>query len=364
MYCKDKPPESRYVREMNFLTPLSNWQALYRQLIICLLLAFGSFIVISQKADGEPFLLDLPINCVPGVDCWLVNLVDHDPTKGKLDFRCSDQLYDGHKGTDIAIRDLGVMREGVFVLAAAPGEIAALRDGMLDQIPGPDFRRAKKNFCGNGVVIRHAAGWETQYCHLRRKSILVNKGEKVLRGQPVGLVGLSGMTIFPHIHLTVRYRGKVVDPFVGVRRTKACGIGDEPLWSEPVLRNLAQDMTAIYNFGFASKSPNVHSIRAGLYRDQAIFRKAPAFIVWAEIFWVQPNDKLSLRVVGPDGEVVVDHRRVITKRQARQMVFAGKKKRGLLWPEGQYRGEVVVERVESSGLVSRYAAKRDIKLSE
>jgi D-3-phosphoglycerate dehydrogenase len=43
--------------------------------------------------------------------------------------------------------------------------------------------------CGNGVVIAHEDGWETQYCHMRRGSVAVQPGERVARGQTLGLVG-------------------------------------------------------------------------------------------------------------------------------------------------------------------------------
>ncbi len=278
------------------------------------------------------------------------------------DFQCSDHLYDGHKGTDIAIRDLNVMRQGVAVLAAASGEVVALRDGMLDQMPSVDFRREKKRFCGNGIVIRHKAEWETQYCHLRRNSILVERGEKVVGGQPIGLVGHSGMAMFPHVHLSVRHRGEVIDPFIGVGPARDCEVGAAPLWSASALRALAQDMTSIYNVGFANKRPVARSIREGVYREKAMPRNSPALILWAEIFWVRPNDKVRLRISGPNGEVVIDHLNVLERREARRMVFAGREKTGLFWPTGQYRGEVLVERIESSGRVSRYTAESNLFL--
>ena len=322
----------------------------------------GISIFATKSVDGGPPSLGLPIECTLGIDCWLVNLFDHDPSKGVRDFRCSDHLYDGHKGTDIGIRDLGAMRKGVYVLAAAPGEVVALRDGMLDHIPSADLQLAANRFCGNGIVIRHNAGWETQYCHLKRESILVKRGQKVVRGQPIGLVGHSGMTMFPHIHLSIRYNEREVDPFVGLNREKPCEIGERPLWRASVLRALSQDMTAIYNVGFAAKRPNVRSIREGLYRDLVFSRNIPALIFWAEIFWVRPGDKVRIRIFGPDGELVIDHRSVVKRRQARWMIFSGRKRLGLQWPSGQYRGEVLVEREETNARVFRYKAESNIIL--
>ena len=81
--------------------------------------------------------MELPVDCVAGETCWIVNYVDHDPTKGLKDYACGKATYnaqptDQHKGTDIAIRDLAVMRRGVAVLATAPGVVAGARDSLDD----------------------------------------------------------------------------------------------------------------------------------------------------------------------------------------------------------------------------------------
>lgn len=164
--------------------------------ILCLvgLVALGP----SPPRAAEPFRMDLPIDCEPGKDCWIVNYVDHDPTTGLRDYMCGKATYNAppgnrHKGTDFAIRDLAVMRAGVIVRAAAPGLVAGTRDGMKDvnlRKIGQEAVKGKE--CGNGVRITHGKGWATQYCHMLQGSIAVKKGESVKAGQPLGLVGLSG----------------------------------------------------------------------------------------------------------------------------------------------------------------------------
>ncbi len=160
--------------------------------------------------------LGLPLACMPGTDCWLVRLVDHDPGPGFADHRCGTLGSDGHDGTDFAIADPQRMAAGVPVLAAAAGVVQGVRDGMPDQPPQGrlvhDF--ADRN-CGNGVLLRHVDGWETQYCHLRQGSVRVAAGDRVEAGQPLGLVGMSGEANFPHVHLSVRREGVGIDPFTG-----------------------------------------------------------------------------------------------------------------------------------------------------
>src|SRR5215470_5343156 len=86
----------------------------------------------AGAAEAQP-ALHLPIDCTPGESCWIVNYVDLDPGSGTRDYTCGSRTYDGHRGTDIAIRDLAAMREGVKVLAAAEGEVRAVRDGEEDK---------------------------------------------------------------------------------------------------------------------------------------------------------------------------------------------------------------------------------------
>ncbi|MGI9493956.1 MAG: M23 family metallopeptidase, partial [Geminicoccaceae bacterium] len=47
-----------------------------------------------------PELLQLPIDCKPGQNCWVVRYVDHEPGPGVKDYACGNMTGDGHKGTD------------------------------------------------------------------------------------------------------------------------------------------------------------------------------------------------------------------------------------------------------------------------
>lgn len=65
---------------------------------------------------------------------------------------------------------------------------------------------------GNLVVIDHGNGVETRYGHLAL--IQINTGESVLAGQVIGLVGSTGGSTGPHLHLEVRIDGKPYDPLI------------------------------------------------------------------------------------------------------------------------------------------------------
>jgi murein DD-endopeptidase MepM/ murein hydrolase activator NlpD len=64
---------------------------------------------------------------------------------------------------------------------------------------------------GNKVVVRHADGTETWYCHL--SSIAVSVGQAVGNTTQVGNVGSTGNVTGPHLHLEVHPGGgDAVDP--------------------------------------------------------------------------------------------------------------------------------------------------------
>jgi murein DD-endopeptidase MepM/ murein hydrolase activator NlpD len=62
------------------------------------------------------------------------------------------------------------------------------------------------------VILEHGNGLQTRYGHLLRA--MVSAGQRVERGQLVGLVGSSGRATGPHLHYEVRQHGLAVDPLV------------------------------------------------------------------------------------------------------------------------------------------------------
>lgn len=63
---------------------------------------------------------------------------------------------------------------------------------------------------GNLVEIEHGAGVHTRYAHLSK--ILVNVGQHISRGAPLGLVGETGRTTGPHLHYEVRMGDQATNP--------------------------------------------------------------------------------------------------------------------------------------------------------
>ena len=63
---------------------------------------------------------------------------------------------------------------------------------------------------GNMISIKHGYGIVTRYGHLSK--MLKKKGEKVIRGEVIALVGSTGRSTGPHLHYEVRLNGVPVNP--------------------------------------------------------------------------------------------------------------------------------------------------------
>ncbi len=297
---------------------------------------------------GMPDDLVLPIDCEPGKSCWIVQYVDHDPGPAARDYRCGSITTDGQKGTDIAIRDLAVLARGVEVRAAAQGVVDALRDGMPDVSVEQRGRAAVAGReCGNGLRIAHGDGWTTWYCHLRRGSLMVRQGDEVAVGQPLGLVGLSGDTSFPHLHFDVRHGDDIIDPFVGLGRDRDCGPGEDPLWRADVMADLAYQPVVLTNAGFAAGRPQWQRVQAGDGHTPSLPATSPALVLWVEGYWVAAGDRVRFSIAGPDGASVLDRVVALDKGWKRWFQFAGAGRPGAAWPAGTYTGTLTLERTAS-----------------
>ncbi len=289
---------------------------------------------LALPSTARDISLGLPIDCDLGTTCYIQNYVDHDPTAGRQDLFCGNLTYDGHDGTDFALPSILSQQRGVTVLAVAPGRVAALRSNMEDVLQGtPNAPDVTDRECGNGVVIDHGGGWVSQYCHLAKSSVSVSVGDQVAMGQPIGLVGLSGQTEFPHLHLSLRHDEIAVDPFSPNADT--CGEVGETLW----LSAPPTPVGGLISSGFAAAVPDYNTVKQGF---AAAINLTPAdnLVLWAFAFGAEPGDQIQLTITGPDGQTVHDHTEVLDRTQALVMRASGRRSPAAGWPSGIYTGTV------------------------
>lgn len=303
----------------------------------------------STAMAATPEDLLLPIDCKPGQNCWVVRYVDHDPGPGAKDYACGRMTGDGHRGTDFAVRDLAVMSAGVVIRAATAGRVAAVRDGMEDRlIDTDDVHTIGGRECGNGVRLDHGDGWISLYCHMRRGSPLVLEGDEVTAGQPLGLVGVSGQTSFPHLHFDLRHHDQVVDPFVGQARTSECGPDKASLWGEAARDAIDYRPPLLTNSGITAAAPDKGDTRKGWHRAQTLPAQSPSLTLWIDGYWFEQGDQVQFLLKGPDQRMVLDRRFDVGQNRQRWFSFASAPRPLGGWPHGIYQGEVRVQRAGST----------------
>lgn len=300
----------------------------FRTILLASLMQISS----GLNASAEPPVLRLPIVCHLNANCFIQQYMDVDDTGGARDFAGGQATYDGHKGTDFRLPTLKKMRTGVNVVAAAAGRVVGVRNDMADGV------KIKGKECGNGVVIEHGDGWETQYCHMRQASIIVVKGQPVELGQVLGQVGLSGKTQFPHVHIAVRKDGQKVDPFAS----------DRFLWADDLREALVYQPTQIINIGLADGAVRMDDIAQGKFDGFIPDRAAAAMVGFVRAINLVKGDQIRLILSGPQGRMVAKIYDPVGRAKAQQMYFAGKKAPTGGWLAGEY---IVVGEVLRDGQI-------------
>jgi len=291
--------------------------------------------------------LQLPLDCKLGHSCFIQQYMDHDTSKGVQDYTCGSATYDGHKGTDFRLPTLQDMHDGVNVLAAAAGRVSGVRNDMADHIMRTDQDRAKLKGreCGNGLVIDHGNGWQTQYCHMKQGSISLTKGALIVAGQVLGLVGLSGQTQFPHLHLSVRHKGEKIDPFDDPNdKSQNCMVPQGNMWVAEHRAELAYNPTQIINLGFADQVVKQADIDAKTFEGFKLERTTPVFIAYFRMINLQKGDGITLTLKGPQNITWHKAYDPMPKNRAVQMYFMGKKAPRGGWPVGDYSVQVQIKR--------------------
>lgn len=113
------------------------------------------------------------------------------PTSGRLTSGFRPPHRPNHKGIDIAAPI------GTPIYAAADGEVTMA---------------GRSSGYGNRITIAHGNGLTTLYAHMYDDGVLVSPGQKVKRGQKIGLVGNFGRSTGPHLHFEVLKGNTPVNP--------------------------------------------------------------------------------------------------------------------------------------------------------
>jgi murein DD-endopeptidase MepM/ murein hydrolase activator NlpD len=307
----------------------------------------------ANAADATP-RFQLPVRCQLNVNCFVQNYVDHGSADEVRDFACNKRSYKGHNGTDFRVPDILALGAGIDVLSVADGTVLRVRNNIADTLVQKSTESLAPNTeCGNGVVIAHKAGWSTQYCHLARGSVQVTPGDRVIGGQAIGHVGLSGRTAFPHVHLTVRHNDKIVDPFAHGATPGVCGSG-ELLWEPPLNNTKIYHDSDVLNFGFSSAPVTMDRIETGEVKQSPVDRETP-LIAYVRTIGLRAGDEQTLSIRRLDGEQLVSYAASPLERdRAQSFISAGRPRPASTWPEGIYIATFHVKREGVEILMTKF----------
>ncbi len=101
------------------------------------------------------------------------------------------QRFRAHKGVDMA--------------APTGTRVKASGDAVVDFL-------GQKGGYGNVIVLKHTNGISTVYGHLSRFAVALRRGDKVVQGEIIGFVGMTGVATGPHLHYEFLLNGQHRDP--------------------------------------------------------------------------------------------------------------------------------------------------------
>jgi len=139
----------------------------------------------------------------------LVNIFDKKTVE--LAYMPSIKPTNGYISSPYGIRDdpftgKPTMHWGIDIVSAKGNPVVATADGTIIKLGKND------KISGNYIKISHPrTGFVTIYCHL--SEFKVKNGQRVKRGQTIGLVGSTGKSIGPHVHYEVQLDGKSKNPW-------------------------------------------------------------------------------------------------------------------------------------------------------
>ncbi len=98
----------------------------------------------------------------------------------------------------------GLQNDGINIVAPRGTPVRAAENGVV-AYAGNELRAF-----GNLLLIKHSGGWMTAYAH--NDTLLVKRGDKVVKGQDIAKLGSSGNVSTPQLHFEMRKGRQAVDP--------------------------------------------------------------------------------------------------------------------------------------------------------
>lgn len=119
------------------------------------------------------------------------------PVAGRISSAFGNRVIEGH----------AEFHDGIDIAAYHGSDVRAARAGRV-----VEARMDARTGWGNTVLIDHGDGFTTRYAHL--SGVGVRLGQAVARGQVVGQVGNTGRSFGTHLHYSIYFQGRALDPLL------------------------------------------------------------------------------------------------------------------------------------------------------
>lgn len=103
--------------------------------------------------------------------------------------------------------EAGSYHSGIDVAKPIGSAVLAPADGVVILAADHPFTLE-----GNLLIVDHGMGLNSAFMHLSRIDVRV--GERVTRGQPIALSGMTGRATGPHLHWGLKWRDAKIDPLL------------------------------------------------------------------------------------------------------------------------------------------------------
>jgi hypothetical protein len=178
------------------------------------------------------------------------------------------------------------------------------------------------------MVIDHQGGLSSQYCHLKKGSLSVRSGSQIRKGERIGSIGSSGVAEFPHVHLSIRQDGKLVDPLTGKaleNEAHVCGDLSGSLLDIASKEALVKPTVAILDIGLSGAPPELSNlVRTG--GPPLATGRSNSTIAWLWAINVDAGSRFRIKMVGPDEATLIDHTTTaLPRRKANYLAYVGRK---------------------------------------
>jgi len=260
----------------------------------------------TVESSHIPYPLQLPLRRgVSNSDPFIFTIsafLDHNNASPDqlTDYNCGDRTYDteanNHNGTDFQGTQfpwLTMANDGLIAVAAADGVLVEKHDGEPDQ--QCEFNDDAKS---NYVILQHPDGSETLYAHMKTGSVTQKKvGDSVEQGDYLGVVGSSGFSTGPHLHLGVAdSSSRLIDPYSG-----ACNLGVDESWWEDQEPYYEKSVIAVKTHGAAPEYPPCPQQEVPYFKNE--FAPTDPLFLSVTVRDFEDIDSIDVQLIAPGGQV-------------------------------------------------------------